>query len=247
MASLPALEDTRAVSVGWEGASVAPVPIDPPARAVGLVRGRADKSHYRRYGKRLADLIIALSLIIMLSPLIALAAIGALVTSGWPVFYGAERVGRGGRRFRMWKIRTMVRDADAALRLWTDENPNLANAYAVDFKLRDDPRVTRFGRSLRRTSIDELPQLWNVLRGEMSLVGPRPVTEAEIRRYGKNSRTLLSLRPGMSGRWQLDARNQVTYPERMRIELEYCRAPSLARDLRILVCTLIVPFQSSGI
>lgn len=238
MALPPLLKEPRGISV----TTAAPL-----AMAAGLFPASNAPALYRNVGKRLVDLLLVVPLLIVIAPVIALVALTVLLTSGWPVFYDARRVGRHGQPFRMWKFRTMIKDADAVLQQWAQANPDLADTYAADFKLHDDPRITRLGNFLRKSSIDELPQLWNVLRGEMSLVGPRPVTEAELLRYGKNTNKLIALRPGMTGRWQLDARNTVSYPERMRMELDYCRAPTLLGDLLVLIRTLSVPFRSSGV
>lgn len=214
--------------------------------ATRLSRSLVSDSFYYRYGKRALDLALGVPLLLLVTPIIALAALAMLVTSGRPVFYGAERQGKAGQRFRMWKIRTMVRDADNILERWRETEPDLAAKFEQDYKLQDDPRVTKLGRFLRKSSLDELPQLLNVIRGEMSLVGPRPITEPELRRYGEHAETLLSFRPGVSGRWQTDGRNQTTYPDRMWIELEYCQSARLLGDIRILVMTLAAPFRYDG-
>ncbi len=217
-----------------------------PQPATRLSQGLVSHSFYCRYGKRALDLALGVPLLLLVTPIIALAALAVLVTSGWPVFYGAERQGKAGQPFRMWKLRTMVRDADKILERWQAAQPDLAAKYEREFKLQNDPRVTKLGRFLRKSSLDELPQLLNVIRGEMSLVGPRPITEPELRRYGAHAGTLLSLRPGVSGRWQTDGRNQTTYADRMGIELEYCRSARLLGDIRILVMTLATPFRYNG-
>lgn len=203
-------------------------------------------SFYHRYGKRAVDIFLSISILLAGAPIIALAALAVLVTSGWPLFYGAERQGKNGRSFRIWKIRTMVQDADEVLERWRETQPDLAAKFELEFKLQDDPRVTKLGRFLRKSSLDELPQLWNVLRGEMSLVGPRPITEPELRRYGQRASTLLSIRPGLTGVWQIDGRNQMEYPDRIQVELEYCRSAKFTDDMGILISTLAVPFRYNG-
>jgi lipopolysaccharide/colanic/teichoic acid biosynthesis glycosyltransferase len=147
----------------------------------------------------------------------------------------------------MWKLRTMVRDADRVLEQWQRERSDLATSYEQDFKLSDDPRVTRLGRFLRRTSLDELPQLWNVLVGDMSLVGPRPISFAELTRYGDRADELLSVRPGVTGRWQVGGRNRISYPERTWLELSYISDVALLEDCRLLVQTLAAPFRGEGV
>lgn len=245
----PVLEDTRPDLLGWNRGAVA----DSAAAHSRELAARSAQdlwtsSFYRRYGKRALDLAFGVPLLILATPVIALAALAVLVTSGWPVLYSSKRVGQGGRLFRMWKLRTMVRDADEMLARWSEAHPELAAEYEAAFKLKDDPRITTFGRFLRASSLDELPQLWSVVVGTMSLVGPRPITEPEVRRYGEHAGTLLSLRPGVSGRWQLvEARNAVSYPDRIRMELQYCRSTGLLGDLRILVRTLAAPFRFDGV
>ena len=201
---------------------------------------------YRRIGKRALDLTLGLLLFVSLVPVFAVVAIAVLLAYGWPVLYLAKRVGRDGQPFRMWKFRTMVRDADKVFLRWKTEQPSLATEYERDYKLKDDPRIMKLGRFLRASSIDELPQLWNVLRGEMSLVGPRPVTEPEVRRYGQQVSTFLSVRPGMTGRWQLTGRNSLPYQDRIWLELDYCNSISLFGDARILLRSLIVPLRFDG-
>lgn len=194
-------------------------------------------SFYRQRGKRLLDLALGIPLFLLLVPVSAVVALGILVTSGWPVLYSCERVGRGGRPFRMRKFRTMVHDADHLIRSWKDSSPQLAEEYANNFKVKHDPRVTRLGRLLRRTSLDELPQLWNVLIGEMSLVGPRPYFAHELQRYPNVKQAITSARPGMTGPWQVRGRNNCPPPTRMRLDVEYATNVGLAKDLAYLILT----------
>jgi len=201
---------------------------------------------YVRYGKRLFDLVIGGALLLVAAPVILVFAVAVVVTSGWPPFYAARRVGRHGRDFRMWKLRTMVRDAERRLEAWKETDPELASAFKANFKLAGDPRVTRFGRLLRRFSLDELPQLWNVVRGEMSLVGPRPITQREVSLYGAHAPLLLAAAPGLTGRWQVGGRNAVTYPARVVLELSYFQSISLAQDLQILARTLKAVVGAEG-
>ena len=249
MTTQPVLEDTRPDLLGWNRGAVADSPATRPRElAARSTQDLWASSFYRRYGKRALDLALGVPLLILATPVIALAALAILVTSGWPVLYSGKRVGQDSRLFRMWKLRTMVRDADEVLAGWNEAHPERAAEYEAAFKLKDDPRITTLGRFLRASSLDELPQLWSVVVGTMSLVGPRPITEPEVRRYGEHAGTLLSLRPGVSGRWQLvEARNAVSYLARMRMELEYCRSAGLVGDLRILVRTLAAPFRFDGV
>lgn len=181
--------------------------------------------------KRFFDILIAASgLIVAAVPLIiAFAAIK--LSSPGPVLYAQPRCGRGGRLFRCWKLRTMVADADRYL----TERPQLRYAFEESWKFRADPRVTRAGSFLRRTSLDEIPQLWNVLRGEMSIVGPRPVVPAELlMMYGDDAPRLLSVLPGLTGLWQVQGRSALSYSERVRLDLSYVRTRSLLVDFLIL-------------
>ncbi len=231
----------------WSATGVADANVIPfPGPAVGPEGLPGSQTFFRRYGKRAMDIALAVPLLLLVSPIIVLAVFAVLVTSGWPAFYGADRQANGGRQFRMWKLRTMVKDADEILVRWRETKPALAAKFEEEFKLEDDPRVTRLGRFLRKSSLDELPQLWNVIRGDMSLIGPRPITEEELAKYGEYAATLLSYRPGLTGRWQTNGRTETTYPDRIWSELEYCRSASLPGDVLILLKTLAIPFRYNG-
>jgi exopolysaccharide production protein ExoY len=189
--------------------------------------------------RRTADLFGASVLLVLLSPVLLVAAGAVLALDGRPVFFGHTRVGRGGGRFRCWKLRTMRSDAEQHL----EREPDLKHRYVHSgFKLPNgsDPRVTRLGRFLRRSYIDEIPQLFNVLNGSMSVVGPRPVVPDELAHYGPDTSQLLRERPGIVGAWTSHGRARPAYPERARIELEYLQARSPRTDLRILARTIPV-------
>ncbi len=189
--------------------------------------------------RRLTDLLGASILLLLLAPLLALAALTVLLATGRPVFFGHQRVGRSGRPFRCWKLRTMNVGAEDRLR----HEPALRHSYVRNgYKLPngEDPRVTRVGRWLRRTYLDEIPQLLNVLNGTMSLVGPRPVVPDELALYGDAAGELLRDRPGIVGAWTARGRERPDYPERARIELEYLQHRSPARDLAIFLRTIPV-------
>jgi exopolysaccharide biosynthesis polyprenyl glycosylphosphotransferase len=195
--------------------------------------------------KRLLDITLSAAALVVLAPLMAAIAIAVRLDSGGPVLFRQMRPGRGGRKFGMLKFRSMHTDAEALLRadpeLYTTY---LRNACKLPEKL--DPRITRVGRFLRRTSLDELPQLWNVLRGDMSLVGPRPVVGPELESYGEGTPTLLSVRPGITGAWQVNGRSTVQFPERAYMELEYVEQWSLGRDLLIMLRTLPEVLRARG-
>ena len=191
---------------------------------------------YAAGGKRALDVVLV---VLMAGPVLVLVAVLAFFAAldGASPFYGHPRVGKDGRVFRCWKLRSMVRDSAARLERHLAEDPAAAREWAETQKLTHDPRVTRVGRFLRKTSLDELPQLWNVLRGDMSLVGPRPVTEGELDRYGAERRAYLGVRPGITGLWQISGRNDISYAERVSLDARYAREVDLAMDLRILVMT----------
>ena len=191
------------------------------------------------------DVLIASALLVVAGPLIAAMAAAVAVAGGRPLF-GHERVGRGGRRFRCWKIRTMHRDAAARLEGLLQVDPVCRRQWAADRKLAPDPRATRLGRFLRRTSLDELPQLWNVLVGEMSLVGPRPVTGEELPRYGASAGHYCALRPGITGPWQVWRRPDTTYEERVAMDRHYVETRTLPHDAFILLMTVRVLFAPTG-
>ena len=200
---------------------------------------------YTRRWKRVFDIAVAVPLFVLLAPLVALLLAVVALDGANPLF-GQERVGRGGRTFRCWKIRSMVPDAAGRLAKLLAEDPVAAAEWAEHQKLENDPRITRFGAFLRQTSLDELPQLWNVILGDMSLVGPRPVLEEELARYGARAAVYKSLSPGLTGPWQVSARNLVTYDERVRMDTSYARYHSLLGDVRLVLMTAVTVFQRTG-
>ena len=175
-----------------------------------------------------------------------LIAIAIVLDSRGPVFFTHTRVGKGRRSLRIWKFRSMVKDADTRLEKYLLENPVSAAEWAMTHKLRDDPRVTRVGRFLRKTSLDELPQLWNVLRGDMSMVGPRPIVSAEVAKYGSGFRLYSQVSPGLTGLWQVSGRNDTHYTRRVELDCHYIRHWSLWMDFRILVKTVRVVLMGHG-
>jgi lipopolysaccharide/colanic/teichoic acid biosynthesis glycosyltransferase len=199
----------------------------------------------RRRCKRAVDVAGAAVLLLLLLPALSIVLALVWATGGAPI-YGHERVGRGGRPFLCWKVRTMVPDAEARLAAILRMDRGRAEEWARDHKLRDDPRVTRLGRWLRLTSLDEVPQLWNVLRGEMSLVGPRPVTRPELARYGASARHYLAVRPGITGLWQLDGRNALPYARRVLLDRFYVMKPSIRRDFALLSRTPLAIARRTG-
>lgn len=195
--------------------------------------------------KRLLDVIGAVALGLVFSPLIVIIVF-LMRKSGGSVIYRHRRVGRGGQMFSCLKFRTMVPNADQVLRDLLERDPELRAEWVRDHKLRHDPRVTRLGRFLRRTSLDELPQLLNVLKGEMSLVGPRPVVREELLRYGRNVAIYLAAKPGITGLWQVTGRNNTDYRRRVVLDAYYVRNQNLILDLYILAKTTGVVLGGNG-
>lgn len=188
--------------------------------------------------KRCLDLCGVLGGGLLLAPVLLCLALCVRLDSRGPVFFGQRRLGADGRHFRCWKFRTMHENAEQLLDRHLQENPYLKAEWESHHKLRDDPRVTRVGRVLRKTSLDELPQLWNVLVGEMSLVGPRPIVDAEVSKYGDFYGLYERIKPGMSGFWQVSGRSDTSYPERVAMDAYYVRNWSMWLDLIILVRTV---------
>ncbi len=196
--------------------------------------------------KRVLDLCLIIALCVPALLLSLVFAVLIKLDSPGPIIYRQERIGQGGRRFLAWKFRTMVHDAETALCRYFQHRPELRQEWEQQRKLRCDPRVTRFGKVLRRTSLDELPQLWNVLKGEMSLVGPRPIVEEEMVRYDKYLSEYLAARPGITGLWQVSGRNDIGYKQRVALDVQYVRNWSVWLDIFILARTLSVVVEGKG-
>lgn len=196
--------------------------------------------------KGIVDIMLTLVGGILVLPLILLIICWIKLDSRGPVFYSQARIGRHGRRFYAWKFRSMVLDADRMLEAYLAQHPELREEWERDHKLKKDPRVTRAGRFLRRTSLDELPQLWNVLRGEMSLVGPRPITDKEVEKYGHAFEVYKKVNGGITGLWQVSGRNDVSYEDRVYYDQFYVRNWSVWLDCCILFRTIAVVLLSKG-
>jgi exopolysaccharide production protein ExoY len=195
--------------------------------------------------KRVLDIIGATLLGMVFLPLIVAVAV-LIRREGGPIIFRHRRVGRNGQAFDCLKFRSMVPDADRVFRELLEQHPELKAEWLRDHKLRDDPRITAVGRFLRRTSLDELPQLWNVIRGEMSLVGPRPVVREELLRYGRHLHRYLEAKPGVTGLWQVTGRNDTDYRRRVVLDVYYVRRQSVLLDLYILLKTTQVVLGGSG-
>jgi exopolysaccharide production protein ExoY len=196
--------------------------------------------------KRGLDITLAVLGLVLLAPLILALVIVLKLTDSGPLLYGHRRIGFGGREFRCWKFRTMVVDGDTVLEQYLRKHPAKAALWNKQRKLVDDPRVTPLGAVLRKLSLDELPQLLNVLTGEMSLVGPRPVVREELKYYGSSARHYLSARPGLSGLWQISGRSNTTYLERVQLDRFYVMNWNLWMDLRIIFMTIPAVVMSRG-
>ena len=198
------------------------------------------QSRRSRTFKRAGDIVFSLAVLSLGSPVFLALGLLVKLTSRGPVFYVQQRVGRDYRSFGCIKFRTMRRDADKILSALLSSSPDLEEEFRNDFKLKNDPRITRLGKFLRRSSLDELPQFLNVLRGEMSVVGPRPIVRKELPRYGKRMDEVLAVRPGLTGLWQVSGRNNLSYEERVDLDVRYARHRSMLMDLRIILKTVMV-------
>jgi Undecaprenyl-phosphate galactose phosphotransferase WbaP len=199
-----------------------------------------------RIAKRAIDLLFCFALLPLVLPLVAVIALLIAVESGFPVFYSQKRLGQDGRTFHIWKFRTMVRNAAQVLERSLAANPELKKEWAENQKLRNDPRITRIGKVLRKASLDELPQLWNVLKGEMSLVGPRPIVHEEIAKYKEAYPLYTKTIPGLTGLWQVSGRNHTTYAERITYDSYYVRNWSFWMDIYLLARTVTVVLTGHG-
>lgn len=201
---------------------------------------------YAAHGKRMVDIILA----IIISPIVVtvIAVLWLMIRAGGgPGCFAHERVGQHGRVFKCWKLRTMHTGSSDEFDAYLANNSEAAAEWDKNHKLQQDDRVTRLGRILRRTSLDELPQIWNVLIGDMSFVGPRPIVKAELMRYGARKSHYLALRPGITGLWQVSGRNSVSYAKRVSLDVKYQKRQSPILDLKILFLTFAVVLDGDGV
>jgi len=212
------------------------------SRSAGPVEKRSVLS---RAAERGLDLVFAIGLGIVFSPVI-IAAVAALGVSKGPILFCQPRLGRGGGEFKVYKFRTMVPNATEVLHEVLAQNPGLRAEWEACFKLKNDPRVTPIGRFLRKTSLDELPQLWNIIRGDMSLVGPRPIEPFEIEKYGRFAKHYYAQRPGLTGLWQVSGRSDSSYERRVVLDAYYSKHRSLRMNLGIILKTVRVVLKGSG-
>ncbi|OKH20983.1 galactosyl-1-phosphate transferase [Hydrococcus rivularis NIES-593] len=199
------------------------------------------------FTKRMFDVVFSLLVLIFLSPLYLILALLIAISSPGPIFYVQQRVGKNYKRFGCIKFRTMVRDADEILEAIVANSPQMREEFENNFKLRDDPRITWIGKFLRLTSLDEFPQFWNVLMGDMSVVGPRPLVPEELCKYGNRIEKVLTIRPGITGLWQVSGRNDIPYPQRVQIDVYYVNCRNWLMDLWIIVKTIgVIIFPHSN-
>ncbi|NUN64744.1 sugar transferase [Pseudanabaena biceps] len=222
------------------------------SKANGALRSRAKKSntertdHYAIWGKRSLDIAFSLVVLSILSPIYLGIACLILASSQGSVLYIHPRVGLGGRQFNCIKFRTMIDGAEQLLEEYLSSCPISRAEYESSFKLKQDPRITKIGKFLRITSLDELPQFWNVLMGDMSVVGPRPLVQAELIKYGSAIDRVLSVRPGIAGLWQVSGRNDIPYDRRVQLDASYVRLMSLGLDMKLILKTIGVVIFPKG-
>ncbi len=213
----------------WQAVDIRDIPVTKSGRGYEIA-------------KRVIDMAVAATALIVLSPLLIPVAIAIKLDSRGPVFYRRRVVGRTGSAFDAYKLRTMLENGDPKL----EQNERLLEQFNSKQKLKDDPRITRLGKVLRKTSVDELPQLINVLKGEMSLVGPRMISFPELVRFGEWQDRILEVRPGITGLWQVSGRSDLDYDERVRLNVYYVNNRSLALDLGILARTIPAVISGRG-
>lgn len=203
-----------------------------------LVSSPSHPQHRGTAWERLMDFALATVAMVFLTPLMAMVALVVFMERRGPIFFQHERVGLRDSRFYVLKFRTMCMDGDRILAEHLAASTDAMSEWVADHKLRNDPRVSRLGRFLRKSSLDELPQLWNVFRGDMSIVGPRPIVEAEIERYGQFFSAYCAVKPGITGIWQVSGRNDLSYQRRVELDALYARKKSLTLDLQIIFATI---------
>ncbi|WP_240653328.1 sugar transferase [Sphingomonas crocodyli] len=216
-----------------------------PRYAVSVRRNRV-RSGMDRVAMRAIDIMLATVALLFLLPLMLIVAVAVFVSDPGPIFFVQNRIGRHGKIFRCLKFRTMATNAEERLAELLANDPSAREEWMRDHKLRNDPRIVGIGSFLRKSSFDELPQLINVLRGEMSLVGPRPIVHAEAARYGRYFEHYCSVRPGITGLWQISGRNDTTYRRRVAFDVAYSRSQSTFLDLRIIVMTVPSVLMAKG-
>jgi len=206
----------------------------------------AEGSAFTQLVIRLLDIVISASALIFFLPVLLAVALLVFLQDRGPIFFGQRRIGLHGKEFLCFKFRSMITNAGERLQKYLAENPDARIEWAKDHKLKNDPRITRLGRFIRKTSLDEFPQLWNVLKGEMSLVGPRPIVQDEVRKYGLSFSKYTAVKPGITGLWQVAGRNDVTYSRRVAMDRFFSKRKSVRIYLFILVMTVPAVLRQRG-
>lgn len=196
-----------------------------------------------RIVKRITDVVLATLALIMLSPVFAIIAIAIKLESKGPVFFKHTRIGKNGKIIKLYKFRSMVVNAEELIKGFT---PEQMKEYKENYKLTNDPRITKVGEFLRKTSLDELPQLLNIIKGDLSIIGPRPVVSEELKKYGYNINKFLSVTPGLTGYWAANGRSNTTYEQRMQMELFYIDNMSLKMDIKVFLKTILSVVKKEG-
>ena len=231
--------DGRAAAAGFEEDNAYDVPLAPDENLpIASMRYRVVKP--------LLDLLLVFLVLPVAMPLGMLLAVLVRLTSRGPVLYRHQRIGQYLQPIRVWKFRTMYQDSDHVLELYLNTHPEARVEWAHTHKLKNDPRITPIGRFLRKTSLDEIPQLLNVLAGEMSLVGPRPIVHEERVKYGSHFRTYCHALPGITGLWQVSGRNDIGYAERVQMDVRYVEQWNLRMEMKILLKTCLVIIHRQG-
>ena len=200
------------------------------------------KTPYKVF-KRIMDVVLSSIGLIVLLPVFAIIALAIKIESKGPVFFKHTRIGKDGKIIKLYKFRSMVQNAEDLIKKFT---PEQMKEYKENYKLTDDPRITKIGNILRKTSLDELPQLLNIIKGELSIIGPRPVVQEELEKYGENAKKFLSVTPGLTGYWAANGRSNTTYEERMEMELYYVENISFKLDIEVFFKTIISVIKKEG-
>lgn len=193
--------------------------------------------------KRIMDIVFSIIGFVVLLPVFIIIGLVIKIDSKGPIFYKHTRVGKNGKMIKILKFRTMVKNADELMNKFT---PEQMKEYKENYKVTNDPRITKVGKFLRRTSLDELPQLLNIIQGDLSIIGPRPVIGEELKMYGEKAAEFLSITPGLTGYWASNGRSNITYEERMRMELFYVNSVSFSLDFKILLKTIVSVLKCDG-
>ncbi|NMA50138.1 MAG: sugar transferase [Tissierellia bacterium] len=208
-----------------------------------IIELRKSQSSIYEITKRIMDILLSLIAIIILSPLFLIISILIRLDSKGKVIFGHERIGKDMRKIKVYKFRTMYENAAEIFEKFSEEQKR---EYYINFKLDNDPRITKIGSFLRRTSLDELPQLINIIKGDMSIVGPRPIVEKEIEKYGVYAKSVFSTMPGLTGYWQANGRSDTTYDERVQMDMYYIKNKSITMDFKIILKTITAVAKEEG-